>query len=230
MLEINDVVYSVTGYQYNEMAKVFTHLAIDELDWSHAQAQAEFETLITAKLANQSRQISPVFEVVSGIPFSGKSSFIKSKKREFEGYLFISFDALMKELSFYQRLMELDSKLAFNKCELVARIIGYELLQRAVDLGCHIVFEHSSTPKQHLALYEVIEKEYGYKLVINYIQCPLALAKQRAEQNNSSLRDGGRYTPVTYIDERFHALQAMMGHYKQHFLVKEVEQSEFAPH
>ncbi len=122
MLEINDVVYSVTGYQYNEMAKVFTHLAIDELDWSHAQAQAEFETLITAKLANQSRQISPVFEVVSGIPFSGKSSFIKSKKREFEGYLFISFDALMKELSFYQRLMELDSKLAFNKCELVARI------------------------------------------------------------------------------------------------------------
>ncbi|MCF6435360.1 MULTISPECIES: zeta toxin family protein [Pseudoalteromonas] len=228
MLSINQVVYSITGYQFNDIARVFEHLDISEQDWPYRQAEAEIEALICAKLQTQHKQKTPMFEVVSGIPFSGKSSFIQSKKGDFLGYLLISFDALMKELSYYQNLLQVDSELAFHKCELVARVLGYELLQRALEMKCNIVFEHSSTPKQHLELYKVIVNQYGYELRIHYIQCSSQLAKQRAERQNS-LRDGGRYTPIKYIDERFNALQNMMIRYKKHFVVNEVEQSEFAP-
>ncbi len=82
----------------------------------------------------------------------------------------------MESLSGYQtELKQNGSVSAFQKYEMPARIIGYELLRRAVNRRVNIMFEHSGTNKAHLELFKNIKKK-GYKTAVDFIFCDTSLA------------------------------------------------------
>ena len=153
--------------------------------------------------------------VVAGIPFSGKSAYIEQVlKAECSGFLYISFDDIMQRLSIYKELVKSHgSQAAFEQCELLARVVGYELLHRAVETKLSIVFEHSSTPSEHVELYRVIQGSFGYQVEMRVLDVSLETAAQRAKRFNGK-RDDNRHTPEHYLEERHKRLQKLLPEYE----------------
>jgi len=224
--KVKDATYQVTNHNFNKLADLLASLNIEEEQWDYELAEKELEYILQIELSKASPSSKPKFTVISGIPFSGKSTFIKSNRELFRNSLFISFDKLMSEISYYNKLIKIDSELAFNKCESIARILGYELLIRALESRLSIVFEHSSTPNPHLDLYRAIIEDLQYEFDFVYIYCTVEEAQRRANSENMS-RDGGRYTPLGYIRERYDMLEAMLNKYREFTSIKVVKNHEF---
>lgn len=140
------------------------------VDNSYASVKTlETEQLIADSLKNLTPVKNPSFCQVSGIPGAGKSTFCT--KHLPKNCLFLSFDKLMLSLSIYQQtLKEQGAVAAFNKSEMTARIIGYELLSRAIDGHYNILFEHSGANPAHLELLKNLPQK-GYKTAVNFIIC-----------------------------------------------------------
>ena len=220
---MQEIVYEVYKFRYKDIDKLFDHLGISDTDWNFDEAKKEFDYIINSEISNYSPSGKPVLTIISGIPYSGKSTFIKDNTVEPELSIIISFDTIMKKLSYYNKLISIDKKIAFSKCELPARIIGYELLQKSIEKKINIIFEHSSTPPEHLELYSEISDRHAYHVKLIYLKCSVETAKKRAEKNNFK-RDQGRYTPLEYIDSRYDAIKKMLIKYKDNFDVLEVDQ------
>jgi len=170
----------------------------------------ETECIINEHLANFSSVEKPEFIQVSGIPGAGKSSYCKAHM--LPNYLYISFDKIMLSLKSYQdMLIKKDVKMAYYSYEMPARVIGYELLQRALKLQLNIMLEHSGTNKAHLELLKNI-KSIGYKTTINFIVCDKDCAIQRAEKREEQ---EGRFIPKAVINERLKNLDYYFKEYSK---------------
>lgn len=207
---IKEIAFSIVGNHYSDLNVLVSNSALDT-----GELLNECESLILEYLKQCSTSNQPNILVVAGIPFSGKSTYIENFLNvESTRYLSISFDAIMQRLSMYQQLTRrYGLQVAFEKTELLARMVGYELLHRAVEARLPIVFEHSSTPKEHVALYRAIQNVYGYQIEMALMNVSLKVATQRANEFNGK-RDDNRYTPAHYLDERHNMLQELIPAYE----------------
>lgn len=164
----------------------------------------ESERLIEESLKGLYGANEPQLLQVSGIPGAGKSTFCA--RHLGKNVLFISFDKIMCSLAGYQRdLAFLGAKEAFKRHEMPARIIGYEMLRRALKLRLNIMLEHSGANAAHLELFENARKA-GYKTAVDFIVCDTGLALKRAAAREALIK---RHVPESLILER----AEKMGHY-----------------
>ncbi|MCM1324682.1 MAG: ATP-binding protein [Acetobacter sp.] len=158
---------------------------------------AESEKLINDSLRGLTPVIHPELLQISGIPGAGKSTFCAANMKK--NYLFLSFDRIMIALTGYQQELKLNGSVAaFQKYEMPARIIGYELLRRALNKRVNIMFEHSGTNQAHLELFRNI-REKGYKTSVDFIICDTVTAIKRAQIRAAETK---RYVPEKLILER----------------------------
>lgn len=165
-------------------------------DYSSIKTE-ETETLINKTLSGLKTVKEPELLQISGIPGAGKSTYCTSNL--LPNYLYLSFDKIMTSLKGYQlELLTSGNEIAFKKYEMTARIIGYEILNRALKLKLNIMFEHSGTNSAHLELFQNI-KNMGYKTAVNFIVCDTNLAIQRAKERAIKIN---RHVPESLILER----------------------------
>lgn len=158
---------------------------------------AESERLIEESLKSLTPVQIPTLIQVSGIPGSGKSTYCATHQPK--NYLFLSFDKIMLSLSGYKdELIKNGSVSAYEKYEMSARIIGYELLRRAINKHVNIMFEHSGANSAHVELFKNII-EQGYTTAVHFIICETSLALKRAEERAKITK---RYVPQNLILER----------------------------
>lgn len=170
------------------------------------------EEIINDYLRGVTLVASPSLLNISGIPGSGKSTMCKKIMAGSSNLLYISFDEIMKDNRLpYKSAEKKDAQQAFNDWEIVARIVGYELLKRAVEQKKNILFEHSSSIQEHVVLFEWLLKN-GYDVHFKYISIPVFEAKKRvitrAEQE-------GRIVPDGYIETRYEQLKNLLPQYKK---------------
>lgn len=170
----------------------------------------ETERLIAESLSGFQSSDKPVLLQVSGIPGSGKSTFCS--KNQPKDFLYLSFDRIMTKLSGYQQeLQENGAELAYRKYEMPARIIGYEILCRAINLHINIMFEHSGTNQAHLELFKNIADK-GYRTVVDFIMCDTKLAIKRAREREKKIN---RHVPEQLIIERAERFSEYITAYKK---------------
>lgn len=171
---------------------------------------AESERLIAASLRGLQSIEKPELLQVSGIPGAGKSTYCATHQRK--NFLFLSFDAIMMSLSGYQtELRENGIQAAYQKYEMPARVIGYELLRRAINKRVNIMFEHSGTNQAHLELFRNITRK-GYKTAVDFIVCDTNIAIKRAKERAKKVN---RYVPENLIRERAEKFQEYISAYKK---------------
>lgn len=171
---------------------------------------AETEQLLAVAMRGLTPVKKPVLRQVSGIPGSGKSTFCQMHLPQ--NYLFISFDKIMLSLSLYQQILrEKGSVAAYQACEMYARIIGYELLNRAINNHYNILLEHSGTNLAHLELFKNIS-QFGYQTAVDFIVCDINLAIARAKERQKTFH---RYVPETVIRERSNKLNTYIKDYQK---------------
>lgn len=145
---------------------------------------------------------------VSGAPGSGKTAYCK----KIAPHTYLSFDAIMEELPSYKAdILKYGSKKAFQRNEITARIIGYEILCRAVENNLQIVFEHSGVNKAHTELFENLHK-IGYKTESCFILCDLPTAIKRADKREKCT---ARYTAHNMIRTRFSKIEEYLPKYEK---------------
>lgn len=151
---------------------------------------------------------APLFIHVSGIPGSGKTTYIDHNMRK--NTVRIQFDAIMKQLPGYAESVQKEGLAkAFEKFEMPARVIGYELLDRALRRRCNIVFEHSLNPV-HLDLYRYLN-DNGYETNLVFMDCSPEEALQRVKERESRI---GRHTPEDFIFGRYKTAQQLLPTFK----------------
>ena len=95
---------------------------------------------------------SPYLINVCGLPASGKTYLCRAFKAANAGMLYISFDAIMEDLPSYLSEHLKDRKKSFERWELPARFVGYQLLKQAVKHRLPILFEHSNATAHHIEI------------------------------------------------------------------------------
>lgn len=214
---LDNIIRSITKFDYNNISELFSYLEIEPSDWSVETAKKEFDEIIEKRVQFKLKRKNPDFTVFCGIPCAGKTTksdkFFESNKED----ILVRFDDIMESLSYYKKLhAKEDNKIAFKKCELIARVIGYQLLKISIEKGLQIIFEHGSTPKQHVDLYMLIKDLYKYNFKMIYIDVPLQTALDRNEKG----RNNNRYTDPVMIKERHFLMKSLIGEYKTKFLVE----------
>ncbi len=170
----------------------------------------ETEALISRFLKGLTPVPNPELRQISGIPGSGKSTYCA--KYLPANFLLLSFDEIMTELPAYQREAKLFGvKSAYAKYEMPARIMGYELLRRAIKSRLNIMFEHSGTNNAHIELFKNLSKK-GYHTALDVIVCDTNLAIKRAEERTKKIN---RYVPESLILERAKNFTTYMNSYQK---------------
>ncbi len=168
----------------------------------------EYERLLSDILAKAKSSLHPSFIQVGGIPGAGKSTFCREHCKTDE--LFISFDGIMENLPQYQTdIYTLGRAGSFAKWEIPARIVGYELLRRAIEKKCNIRMEHSGVNIPHVQLMNNIRK-YGYNTEMSFILCNVEKAHARAIQRETVTN---RHTPYTLIEKRASLVKKFLPEY-----------------
>jgi len=215
-MDINDIIYSVTGYSYDELIKTVP----DDID-RHLVVKT-YEKIINESLSNVGADKNLSLINVSGIPGSGKSTFCRElmSTPQYSGTIYIGFDKIMEDKQLpYANEENVNPQEAFKRWELSARIAGYELLRRAIENKLPVIFDHSSAIPQHFELFTLL-LAMGYEVHFFYISISEDEAKRRAENRK-------RYVPPQYIEERSNALRKLLPQYKQICTTyKQIEQCE----
>ncbi len=158
----------------------------------------EFDAIINKYLATAVPSTNPQIIHMAGVPGAGKTTFYHS--RPWPEHVAISFDNIMEDIPAYQQdVKQLGSVQAFSNWEIPARILGYEVLLRAVEAKKNIFFDHSGAFAAHLDLMKNIKK-FGYTTEMYYISCSLDCALYRAVLREKETK---RHTPPEKIKNRF---------------------------
>ena len=157
----------------------------------------ESEKIIADMLAGLKSVENPKLQQISGIPGAGKSTYCQTHLPK--NFLFLSFDKIMVALSGYQKVLaEEGAVAAYQNYEMPARIIGYEVLRRAIRKHYNILFEHSGTNNAHIEMFKNLPKK-GYKTAIDFIICDTKTAIRRTKERAKKIN---RYVSEEVIKER----------------------------
>lgn len=181
------------------------------IPYDYTQIQkAEYEFILNKTLTSFQPNINPKIIHTLGIPGSGKSTFCKKQKQN--NFIYISFDHIMEQIPAYHHDIEAyGSPTAFKNWEIPARVIGYELLRRAIEKRLNILFEHSGATAAHLDLLKNLRLQ-GYEIEIDYIQCNINKALLRAKKREDITH---RHTPPEMIKQRASVLVELCSEYKK---------------
>ncbi len=158
---------------------------------------AESEKIIESMLFGLKAVENPELRQISGIPGAGKSTYCQMHLPT--NFLYLSFDKIMVALSGYQKtLAEEGAIAAYKKYEMPARIIGYELLRRAIRKHYNIIFEHSGTNNAHIEMFKNLPKK-GYKTAVEFIVCDAKTAIKRTKERAKKIN---RYISEEVVKER----------------------------
>ena len=147
------------------------------------------------------------FTQISGAPGAGKTVFCKKLADD----NFLSFDKIMENLPDYQSdLQKYGSKQAFANNEISARIIGYEILRRAIEEKYSFVLEHSGVNPAHLELMTNLKK-LNYITKVDFVICDLPILLKRVKQRELLTH---RHTPQSMIEQRFLLVEEYIEKYK----------------
>ena len=170
----------------------------------------EYDQLIAYFQSRASKSQQPRFVQVGGIPGAGKTTFCQ--QAHWDNGLFISFDKIMEMLPGYrQDLYKLGTAAAFEKWEIPARVIGYELLHRSIEKKYNICLEHSGVNTPHIQLVKSLKK-CGYTTELYFILCQPDLAYRRALEREKKTQ---RHTSREMIDKRYSLVQTYLPEYRQ---------------
>lgn len=150
---------------------------------------------------------NPYLINICGLPASGKTYLCRTFKAAHKDVLYISFDSLMEDLPSYLNEHLKNRQKSFERWELPARFVGYQLLKQAVKHGLPILFEHSNATPHHIELYEKI-KQAGYTVDIRYIKADPELVLPRLEKRE-------RYFSPERTKERASILNELLPVYEQ---------------
>ena len=171
---------------------------------------AESENIISAMLKGLQTVERPELRQISGIPGAGKSTYCQAHLPA--NFLFLSFDKIMVTLSGYQKTLQKEGAVAaYQKYEMPARIIGYELLRRAIKKHYNILFEHSGTNNAHVEMFKNLPKK-GYKTSVDFIVCDIKTAIKRTKEREKKIN---RHISEEIIKERAAGFTKYMSIYKQ---------------
>ena len=171
---------------------------------------AESERIIGDSLKGLIPVSRPQLKQISGIPGAGKSTYCITHMPT--NYLFLSFDKIMTSMSGYQKTLKAKgAEAAYEQYEMPARIIGYELLRRALNKKVNIMFEHSGTNNAHIEMFKNLPA-IGYQTEADFIVCDTALAISRIQKRH---REISRYVPESLVRERAGKFKDYMKIYKQ---------------
>jgi hypothetical protein len=160
----------------------------------------------------QEEDDEPVLKIIAGVPYSGKSHYVSLLIDSYPKAFVLQFDQIMMKFERYKILLETKSKeAAFHEYELPARWIGYQLLIRALERNVSILWEHSSTPEEHVDMYDYIWNETKYHVEMFHIDTPMDVIMKRTNK----IRDGGRHLPIERIAERSEKLNSLIPEYKK---------------
>lgn len=193
MNNISDIIKKITGKDYAPLS------------------EGNFEQIITESLLIGDKSNHPSLINVSGIPGSGKTTYCNKLLAldKYKNYIYIGFDSIMENpLTPYKNEECVDAKAAFQKWELPARIAGYELLRRAVENKYSIIFEHSSSIKEHIELFKHLISQQGYEVNFVYLNIDIMTAQERADKRD-------RYLPTEYLTDRLNTLSKLLAEYKK---------------
>ncbi len=181
------------------------------IPYQYEQIQsAEFDAIIEKHLATATSTNTPKIIHMAGIPGAGKTTFYRSHK--WIEHVSIAFDNIMESISGYQTdLKNLGHIEAFSRWELPARVIGYELLRRAVIAKKNIFFDHGGSFSAHIDLMKNI-KNFNYTTEMYYISCSLETALARAiKREKETLRN----TPPEKIKNRYIKIANSINEYQK---------------
>ncbi len=170
----------------------------------------DYEQLIAQFLDGHKTSPQPRFIHMSGIPGSGKSTFYH--RHNWGDTLMLDFDRIMEEIPAYQQdLKKQGSAKAFSNWEIPARIIGYELLCRAVSLSINIFFDHGGIDPTHIDLMKNIKK-YGYTTEMYHISCDFETAVRRTVARENLTH---RHTPRELVTQRAALIDNFLNQYQK---------------
>ena len=166
-----------------------------------------YECIINSFLAKLTKQKHPTFIQVGGVPGAGKTTFCQ----RIANNLFLSFDAVMESIPEYQQDLYLIGNVkSFHKWEMPARVIGYEILARAINARYNIVLEHSGVNQAHMQLFKNL-KILGYNTSMYFITCRLDLAINRTKEREKITH---RFTPQAMIEQRYNLVNQYIKQYQ----------------
>ncbi len=169
-----------------------------------------YETIITETLAGAHPTPRPMLVQVGGIPGAGKSTFCRHLQNSNSVYL--SFDEIMESIPDYRRdIYQLGGVESFKKWEMTARVVGYEVLRRALIRKLNIFFEHSGVNEAHIELFKNA-KLLGYRTEADYILCNPKIALKRAQAREKETK---RHTPEEIIMQRAALIDKYLDKYKK---------------
>lgn len=181
-----------------DLSKLVTH------DYKLIKTE-ETESIISSLLSKGEVSDTPSFIHVSGIPGAGKSTYIETRLSH-ETSVVVQLDAIMTKLRDYQTAVDKDGPAeAFKAFEMTARVIGFELLSRAIDAKKNIIFEYSLNAV-HLPLYSGL-RNLGYLVRLVFVTTSVGTAMSRVSEREKKV---GRHTPKTFIEERDKLAQALL--------------------
>ena len=206
MEEIQNIILSITNCSYNKIGSLLIDLA------NKNAILEEFESIMQKKLSSTPVNIKPTLIHTAGIPGCGKTTHCKKLLNNYDNFLFLAFDDIMEEISYYKKEKLIDSTLAFKRWEIPAKVIGYEILFKALTKKVSIIFEHSAAEFGHLNLLKAIKKEFGYQIEMHYLFATPEIVIPRVLERE---RQTKRHTPEKYIFDRYNSLNELLPKYKQ---------------
>lgn len=169
-----------------------------------------YDALIQSHVAPIKPASSPRFIQVSGIPGAGKSTFIAG--HDFADFFIISFDKIMLSIPQYGADVQKHGLVqAFAAWEMPARVIGYEILKRAIEKKGNIVLEHSGTNPAHVELFKALPR-MGYQTKVHFLLCNLDVALDRVKRREDF---ANRHISKEIIMQRFVLVQQYIQEYKK---------------
>lgn len=180
--------------------------------------QGELDSIKASFLDAAQPRSNKLFIHMAGLPGSGKSTYCKQHIRPlFEAgeVLFLGFDDVMEQISHYNREKEKDTRTAFKRWEIPARILGYEILAEAFERGLSVVLDNGGANPKHIDLIQVF-KENGYRTEMYYLGGSPEELYPRIKQREEETK---RHFPQEEMEGRYRSLQKNLECYKDKELV-----------
>lgn len=149
---------------------------------------------------------------MAGIPGAGKTTFVNKMlvNGQFPKNAYVlSPDYVMELLPGYKEdFQQLGKEEAFNRWEIPARSIAYELMEEAVNLHMEIIQDIGNSRLENFKTLKNLKEKHNYYLKMYWLEVPIDLALERIKKRE-------RFTPEEAVSQRLESLSKMKMRYKR---------------